>query len=277
MTDSDPADGSPQDGSKPVPVAETNTAEEAFMLQHALRDEGIDVMIQEKPDPGPLPGFMMPAPQLMSAKRTFFVAPEDAERAERVVQRFVQESRRKALQKAFDPQVLEETLNDIDAPVDLLEMEDFRRLDPGVRREQLARRIAGWLADGLDELEIARRIAASGLSLQEARILMKEVVLEEQHRLKQAREDRLQTSHSFMGIGAALFVVAGIVAVLMLVSGSAYTLIYGICVWLIMIGAAICCWGAVVKSRAAPFEERKLVLLAEDMPGDGAAQEGAAK
>jgi len=247
-----------------VAVAETTTIAEATMLEEALRNKGIEVFIKEMQDTGSLPGFMQSQTQQIFARRRLLVPAADAATAEGVIREAIRETRRTAILQAFDPKLLKETLAGPWEENELLEMAELRERDPEVRSAKLEERMADWLADGVDEVQIAQRLAAAGLSFGEAKQLIRTTVTQRSELLRRAREGRQVTGNILVASGVLLFVIVAILIVLALVSNNPRPLFAAPSAWIVVGGAILSCAGAVIRRSAFRDPTHDFLVLIDD-------------
>jgi hypothetical protein len=251
---------------RPVSVAETTTVAEASVLEDALRNEGIEVFVQEVSEVGALPGFMLSQAQLISGRRRLLVPAEDAPAAERIIQDAILEARRVAIHGAFDAEVLGKIL---DSPWEedvLPEMAKLREIETEVRNRMLAERTADWLVDRVDEVKIAQRLAVAGLTFPEARELVGAVVRSRNDTLQRARADRRQSGSALIAAGAFLLAAVALLALISLVSGSTAPLLRVPAGWMVVGAFVLVCTGVFIQKSAADDVSYDLLVFVDKAP-----------
>jgi len=252
-----------------VVIVETTTPEETMLLMDALRSGGVEAFSQEIREAGALPDFMQPQGFQMSLGRRLLVHADDVPVAEEVVRKATLEIRRKAVRRAFDPDLLNEMMDDPQADMELYEQEDLRRVDPAVRDEKLNERIGDWLAAGLSEVKIAQRLAAAGLSFKEARERVTSVLRERKAELEQARERRRANGGFLVALGAIALGCAAIMILLSISSVSTATgydrIVFQRLMLLFLLGGCgLCCTGAIIRASASAERPHDLKILIEE-------------
>jgi hypothetical protein len=198
-----------------VVVADARTTPEAAYLTDMLESAGIPVMTQAA---GALAVYGV-ATTSIRVPRIF------ERRAQAVVTAARNTAQDKSIDDAFDENsVAERTADAMHDPV-MAEMFMLREAPDAQRDERLRGHILEWLIGGLNSTDVARYLAAAGLTYEQARDLVEDVKIAKRDDIKARRGEAHQSASRYI-----LLAVAGLVVAILMAAFSrngAVILIYG--------------------------------------------------
>ncbi|MCY3023926.1 MAG: DUF2007 domain-containing protein [Planctomycetota bacterium] len=142
-----------------VTVARPPTMAEAIYLADRLEEAGIPAMAEPQHLDGLLPGNRVLVPRAR------------LEQAQAVIEKARAEAQDRGVQQAFNVENVADTTRERQDTA-LMEMFSLREEDPAERDERLVERVGEWLLDGMPAMQVAKYLAAAGLTQDEAEALV---------------------------------------------------------------------------------------------------------
>lgn len=112
----------------------------------------------------------------LGAGTRIFVPRLLVEKAKALIAESLAGAKKRGVEQAFEPENVQETIDGAKRLTLMREMADLRDKDAESRKDILAHHIVDWQLANMPAVEIARHLAAAGLSLEEANALVKESV-----------------------------------------------------------------------------------------------------